>query len=68
MFAVHALYPQSTCFYKAKVNQVPQNSSDAYELLFDDDTYESGYSEPMHVPQRYVIAYKNTKKSSGTSS
>lgn len=65
---VSALYPQTTCFYKAKVNQLPRTAADEYELLFEDDAYPTGYSPPLLVPQRYVIAYKHTKKSSGSSS
>lgn len=59
---VMALYPATTCFYKAIVNQVPQVVTDEYELLFEDVTYEDGYSPPLPIPQRYVIAYKPTKK------
>lgn len=65
---VLALYPQTTCFYKALVNQTPQTASEDYELLFEDGNYDEGYSPPLQVAQRYVIAYKPTKKSGGLSS
>lgn len=62
---VLALYPQTTCFYKAIVCRLPQTSTEEYELLFEDSNYPSGYSPPFAVAQRYVIAGKPTKKSSG---
>lgn len=30
---VNALYPQTTCFYKAIINQLPQAATDEYELV-----------------------------------
>lgn len=65
---MHALYPQTTCFYRAKVNKQPRTAAEGYELLFDDDAYDTGVSPPLSVPQRYVIVYKNPKKSSSSSS
>uniref|UniRef100_A0A1B6CIQ2 SGF29 C-terminal domain-containing protein n=1 Tax=Clastoptera arizonana TaxID=38151 RepID=A0A1B6CIQ2_9HEMI len=62
---VMALYPQTTCFYKAVVNQLPATSTDEYELLFEDPTYPDGYSPPLTVPQRYVIAIKDKKDKKG---
>lgn len=62
---VMALYPQTTCFYKAIVSRLPQTSTEEYELLFEDSNYSSGYSPPLSVAQRYVIACKPTKKNSG---
>lgn len=52
---VMALYPQTTCFYKAVVNQLPTTSTEEYEVLFEDATYADGYSPPLNVAQRYVI-------------
>lgn len=65
---MNALYPQTTCFYKAFVNKLPQVSTDEYELLFEDAAYADGFSPPLCVPQRYVIAYKQTKKTNSQSS
>uniref|UniRef100_A0A182MLN5 SGF29 C-terminal domain-containing protein n=1 Tax=Anopheles culicifacies TaxID=139723 RepID=A0A182MLN5_9DIPT len=59
---VMALYPQTTCFYKAIINQLPQTANDEYEVLFEDPTYPEGYSPPLFVAQRYVIAIKQNKK------
>uniref|UniRef100_A0A1B6LX53 SGF29 C-terminal domain-containing protein n=1 Tax=Graphocephala atropunctata TaxID=36148 RepID=A0A1B6LX53_9HEMI len=56
---VMALFPQTTCFYKAIVNQLPQSCIDDYELLFEDSTYPDGYAPPLNVPQRYVIDIKD---------
>lgn len=65
---VNALYPQTTCFYKAVVHQLPLTSTECYKLLFEDAAYADGFSPPLLVPQRYVIAYKQTKKTSSTTS
>nr|CAD7401668.1 unnamed protein product [Timema poppensis] len=56
-----ALYPQTTCFYKAVVNQLPTTSVEEYEVLFEDPTYADGYSPPLTVAQRYVISIKDKK-------
>ncbi|XP_055378536.1 SAGA-associated factor 29 [Condylostylus longicornis] len=62
---VMALYPQTTCFYKAIVNKLPASATEEYEVLFEDASYADGYSPPLSVAQRYVITYKSTKKVSG---
>lgn len=62
LFSVMALYPQTTCFYKAVVKQLPRKSTDEYEVLFEDTSYTDGYSPPFTVAQRYVIAIKDKKK------
>lgn len=59
---VMALYPQTTCFYKAVVNQLPTTATEEYEVLFEDATYAEGYSPPLNVAQRYVISIKESKK------
>ncbi|KAL5286096.1 CCDC101 family protein [Megaselia abdita] len=64
---VMALYPQTTCFYKALINKLPSIATEDYEVLFEDKSYSSGYSPPLTVSQRYVIAYKPTKKLGGSS-
>lgn len=58
---VMALYPQTTCFYKAIVNRLPSVAADSYEVLFEDPSYADGYSPPESVSQRYVIAIKEGK-------
>lgn len=63
-----ALYPQTTCFYKAIVHRLPQTATEDYEVLFEDSSYLNGYAEPLPVAQRYVIAYRTTKKSAGSGS
>lgn len=57
-----ALYPQTTCFYKAVVNKLPATHMDEYELLFEDANYPEGYSPPLCVAQRYVITFKQNSK------
>lgn len=59
---VMALYPQTTCFYKAIIHRLPHTATEDYEVLFEDSSYTNGYAEPLPVAQRYVIAYKPTKK------
>ncbi|XP_043488949.1 SAGA-associated factor 29 [Polistes fuscatus] len=59
---VMALYPQTTCFYKAVVNNLPTTATDEYEVLFEDATYADGFSPPLTVAQRYVISIKESKK------
>lgn len=59
---VMALYPQTTCFYKAVVNQPPTTATEEYEVLFEDANYANGYSPPLKVAQRYVISIKESKK------
>lgn len=41
-FTVLAMYPTSTCLYKARVHEPPKTSTDRYQLLFsqnDDKKY-----------------------------
>uniref|UniRef100_T1GGY6 SGF29 C-terminal domain-containing protein n=1 Tax=Megaselia scalaris TaxID=36166 RepID=T1GGY6_MEGSC len=64
---VMALYPQTTCFYKALINKLPSTATEDYEVLFEDKSYSTGYSPALSVSQRYVIAYKPTKKLGGSS-
>lgn len=59
---VMALYPQTTCFYKGVVNQLPTTATEEYEVLFEDATYADGYSPPLNVAQLYVISIKESKK------
>jgi len=55
---VLALYPQTTCFYKAIVDNIPKTKDMDYTVLFEDTSYADGYSPPLNVPQRYVVAAK----------
>ncbi|TGZ68543.1 hypothetical protein CRM22_004217 [Opisthorchis felineus] len=52
---VFALYPQTTCFYKAVVDEVPLQVHDEYSLYFEDSSYPEGYAPAIRIPQRYVI-------------
>jgi len=51
----------ATCFYKAIVNAVPATHGEDYEILFEDPSYTDGYSPPLRVAQRYVIAIRDKK-------
>jgi len=64
---VMALYPQTTCFYKGVVSVLPTTAMGEYEVLFEDPTYPEGYSPPLPVPQRYVIAIRDKKGHSWSS-
>lgn len=55
---VLALYPQTTCFYPAKIHNIPKTKNDDYTVLFEDTSYADGYSPPLNVPQRYVVQAK----------
>ncbi|KAH9390400.1 hypothetical protein TYRP_023104 [Tyrophagus putrescentiae] len=57
---VLALYPQTTCLYRAQVHSPPATASAPYRLLFEDSTCEGGLAPPppLEVCQRYVIAYR----------
>lgn len=59
---VLALYPQTTCFYRAIIDKSPQDPSQDYMVSFEDLTYTEGYSPPLAVPQRYVISSREPKK------
>lgn len=58
---VLALYPQTTCFYKAMIHSVPKTKDQDYTVLFEDTSYADGYSPPLNVPQRYVVPSKNKR-------
>ncbi|XP_037577426.1 SAGA-associated factor 29 isoform X1 [Dermacentor silvarum] len=59
---VMALYPQTTCFYRALVHEPPSGPQDDYLVLFEDSSYPEGYSPPLAVAQRYVICCKEMRK------
>ena len=49
--AVLALYPQTTCFYKAEIISVPETAHDDYVVCFENEVYK------QLVPQRYILKY-----------
>ncbi len=59
---VLALYPQTSCFYKGIVESIPRVGKDSYSIIFEDSSYNSGYSPEFEVPQMFVVAYKDVKK------
>lgn len=59
---VLALYPQTTCFYRAIIDRPPEDPTQDYMVSFEDATYTEGYSPPLAVPQRYVITSREPKK------
>lgn len=59
---VMALYPQTTCFYRALVERPPEGPIDDYSVLFEDNSYADGYSPALKVAQRYVVQVKEPRK------
>ncbi|CAG0920292.1 unnamed protein product [Notodromas monacha] len=59
---VHAIYPQTTCFYKAQVGKQPAHPLDDYLVLFEDSQYPDGLSPPLPVAQRYIISLPGSKR------
>nr|XP_054749507.1 SAGA-associated factor 29-like [Lytechinus pictus] len=59
---VMALYPQTTCFYRALVERPPEGPIDDYSVLFEDNSYADGYSPALNVAQRYVVQVKEPRK------
>lgn len=53
---VLAVYPQTTCFYRAMVTDQPKTAQQDYTLLFEEEAGD--FIEPASVPQRYVIPVK----------
>ena len=58
---VLALYPDTTCFYKAYVDTPPSGLAPNhlgrrdYMIEFEDENEVTGRSEPMRVPQKYTL-------------
>ena len=54
-----ALYPDTTCFYKAMVHTPPSDMAGGppkdYLVEFEDESEESGRSAPMRVPTKYIL-------------
>ncbi|CAF0770784.1 unnamed protein product [Adineta ricciae] len=59
---VLALYPQTSCFYKGIVESIPRVGNDCYSIIFEDSSYNSGFSPEFDVPQMFVVAHKDLKK------
>uniref|UniRef100_A0A1I8GUP9 SGF29 C-terminal domain-containing protein n=1 Tax=Macrostomum lignano TaxID=282301 RepID=A0A1I8GUP9_9PLAT len=51
---VLALYPQTTCFYRALVDEPPTSVHEDYQLFFEDPSYPEGIAPSLAVPQRYL--------------
>lgn len=59
---VLALYPQTTCFYRAIVQELPKTATDQYKVLFEDSSYSMGFSPPLSISQRFIIKSPSKKK------
>ncbi|XP_022086268.1 SAGA-associated factor 29-like [Acanthaster planci] len=59
---VMALYPQTTCFYRALIDAPPEGPMDDYNVLFEDNSYADGYSPALKVAQRYVVQVKEPRR------
>jgi hypothetical protein len=44
------------------VESIPRVGKDSYSIIFEDSSYNSGYSPEFDVPQMFVVAYKDVKK------
>ncbi|CAK8674700.1 unnamed protein product [Clavelina lepadiformis] len=60
---VIALYPQTTCFYRAVINEQPATAHDEYSVLFEDNSYADGYSPALNVAQKYIVVPKEMRES-----
>ena len=58
---VLALYPQTTCFYRGVISEVPASAHDEYSVLFEDNSYAGGYSPALCVAQKYIVVPKEMK-------
>ena len=58
---VLALYPQTTCFYRGIISEVPASAHDEYSVLFEDNSYAGGYSPALSVAQKYIVVPKEMK-------
>ncbi|KAI1695714.1 SGF29 tudor-like domain-containing protein [Ditylenchus destructor] len=59
---VLALFPRTTCFYKAIVDTPPAGPNDEYFIAFEDERSQTGYSPPVRVVQMFVITFKEKPK------
>ena len=58
---VLALYPQTTCFYRGVISEVPTTAHEEYSVLFEDNSYAGGYSPALCVAQKYIVVPKEMK-------
>ena len=59
---VLALYPQTTCFYRGVISEVPVTAHEEYSVLFEDNSYAGGYSPALCVAQKYIVVPKEMKE------
>ena len=59
---VLALYPQTTCFYRGVISEVPATAHEEYSVLFEDNSYAGGYSPALCVAQKYIVVPKEMKE------
>ena len=52
---VNALYPQTTCFYRGLVDEIPLGPQEGYSVQFEDENYPGGFAPALVVEQLYVI-------------
>jgi len=58
---VIALYPQTTCFYKGIVESSPSTATEDYLIAFEDNTFSTGYSPTLPIPQMFVLTYREIR-------
>eukprot|EP00048_Salpingoeca_helianthica_P004509 m.77686 g.77686 ORF g.77686 m.77686 type:complete len:274 (-) comp13220_c0_seq3:47-868(-) len=59
---VLAMYPQTTCFYRATVHRLPEKPDGTYQLHFNDDDFEDGRVRYQDVPIKFVVQDQASKK------
>nr|XP_002131731.1 SAGA-associated factor 29-like [Ciona intestinalis]XP_002131736.1 SAGA-associated factor 29-like [Ciona intestinalis]XP_026691831.1 SAGA-associated factor 29-like [Ciona intestinalis] len=59
---VMALYPQTTCFYRAVISKQPTTAHEDYSVLFEDNSYADGYSPALRVAQKYLVVPKEMRE------
>lgn len=59
---VLALYPQTTCFYRGVIYEVPHHPTEPYQIMFEDGRYECNFSPPVPIDQCYVLNNRNTSE------
>ncbi|KOB68299.1 SAGA-associated factor 29-like protein, partial [Operophtera brumata] len=52
---VMALYPQTTCFYRAVVNRLPASAADPYEVLFEVSLVSMVLHLGLHSKKSYML-------------
>ncbi|EGD74399.1 hypothetical protein PTSG_06410 [Salpingoeca rosetta] len=54
---VLAMYPQTTCFYKAVVNRPPTQETPTYSLQFEDDNFGDGRIRYHEIAVKFVLNF-----------